>query len=76
MEIGYLLATILRVYVFKMAANRGRYFENNMKVGNYETQFIFQKHAYTYTFDNCNLCLLCRYSFYGVVLGMVFFNKV
>ena len=75
MEIGYLLLKILRFYVLKMAANGGRHFEINMKVENYETQFIFQKHAYTYTFDNCNLCLLCRYSFYGVVLGVVFCNQ-
>ena len=29
---------------------------------NYETQFISQKHAYTYTFDNYNL-FLCKYHF-------------
>ena len=59
-----------------MAAKGGRHFEINIRAEIYETQFISQKHAYTYTFDNCNLCLLCRYSFYGVVLGIVFFNKV
>ena len=63
MEIGHLLLKILRFYVLKMAANGGRHFEINMKVENYETLFISQKHAYTYTFDNCNLRLFCRYSF-------------
>ena len=60
MEIGYLLLKILRFYVLKMAANGGRHFEINMKVQNYETQYISQKHSYTCTFDNCNLCLLCK----------------
>ena len=46
---------ILRFYIFKMAASGGRHFEINMKVQNYETQYISQKHAYTCTFDNCNL---------------------
>ena len=43
MEIGYLLSKILRFYVFKMAASGGRNFEINMKVQNYETQFIYKK---------------------------------
>ena len=76
MEIGYLLLKILRFYVFKMAANGGRHFEINMKVQNYESQFISQKHAYACTFDKYNLCLLCKYSFYRVVLGIVFFSIV
>ena len=74
MEIGYLLLKISRFYIFKMAANGGCHFEINMKVQNYETQFISQKHAYTCTFDNCNLCLLCKQSFYGVISGIVFFS--
>ena len=74
MEIGYLLLKILGFYVFKMAANGGRHFEINVKVQNYETQFISQKHAYTCTFDNCNLCLLCKYSFYGVISEIVFLS--
>ena len=60
MKIGYLLLKILRFYVFKIAANGGRHFEINMKVQNYETQFISQKRAYTCTFDNYNLCVLCK----------------
>ena len=40
MGIWYLLLKILRFYVFKMAANGGRHFEINMKVKNYETQYI------------------------------------
>ena len=57
MEIRFLLSKILRYYVFKMAANGGRHFETNVKTEHYEKLFISQKHAYTYTFDNCNLCL-------------------
>ena len=76
MEIGYLLLKILQFYFFKMAVNGGRHFKINIKIKNYETQFIFQKHAYTYSFDNCNLCLLCKQSFYGVILGIVFFSYV
>ena len=45
MEIGYLLLKVLRFYVFKMAVKGGRRFEINMKVQNYEIQFISQKHA-------------------------------
>ena len=30
-EIGYLLLKIMQFYVFKMAANGGRYFEINIK---------------------------------------------
>ena len=58
-----------------MAANWGHHFEI-IKAEIYETQFISQKNVYTYTSDNCNLCLLYRYSFYADVLGIVFFNKV
>ena len=39
-------------------------------------QFISQKNVYTYTSENCNLCLLYRYSFYAVVLEIAFFYKV
>ena len=39
-----------------MAANEGRHFEINIKLKNYQTQFISQKHAYSYTFDKCDLC--------------------
>ena len=41
-----------------MAANGGRHFEINIKTENYKTQFISQKHAYTYIFDKCDLCLV------------------
>ena len=27
---------------------------------NYETNYISQKHAYKYIFDNCNFCLLSK----------------
>ena len=60
MEIGFLLLKLLRFYVFKMAANGGRHFEINIKVKSYQTQFITEKHAYSYTFDKCDLCLLCE----------------
>ena len=58
MEIRFLLLKILQFYVFKMAANGGRQFEINIRTENYETQFISQKHAYTYIVDKCDLCLL------------------
>ena len=58
MEIRFLLLKILRFYVFKMAANEGRHFEINSKTENNEALFISQKHAYTYFFDKCDLCLL------------------
>ena len=56
MEIGFLLLKLLRFYDFKMVANGGRHFEINMKLKNYQTQFISQKHA----FDKCDLCLLSK----------------
>ena len=37
-----------------MAANGGRHFQIYIKTENYQTQFISQKHAYSYTFDKCN----------------------
>ena len=43
MEIGFLLLKLLRVYVFKMAANGGRHFEINIKRKYYQTQTYFSK---------------------------------
>ena len=47
-KIGFLFFQLLRLYIFKMAASGGRHFELNIKN---ETQFISQKHAYTYTIN-------------------------
>ena len=47
-----------------MAANGGRHFEINTDTKNYKSQFIDQKQAYSYTFDKCDLCFLCKYTFY------------
>ena len=48
-----------------MAASGGCHFEINVKTENYQTQFISQKHVYTYT----TLFITCMYkSFYGVIL--------
>ena len=55
MKIGFLRLKILWFFVFKMAANGSHHFEINIKIENYETQIISQKHAYIYFFDNCNL---------------------
>ena len=55
-EIGFLLLKLLRFYVFKMVANGGRHFEINNKLKNYQAKFSSQKHAYSYTFDKCDLC--------------------
>ena len=60
MEIRFLLLKLFRFYVFKMAANGGRHFEINIKLKNCKTQFISTKHAYSYTFDKCDLCLLFK----------------
>ena len=43
-----------------MAANGGHHFEINIKTENYKSQFISQTDAYTYTFDKCDLSLLCN----------------
>ena len=67
MEIGYLLLKILRFHVFKMAANGGRHFEINMKVHNYETQFISQKHAYTCTLTTVRFVYYVNNHFMGLV---------
>ena len=66
MKIGFLSFKILRFYVFKMAANEGQNIEINIKTKNYLTRFNSQKHAYT--IYKCDLCLLCKQSFYGVIL--------
>ena len=73
MKIGFLFFQILHFYVFKMAANEGCHFEINMKTENDITQFISQKIAYTYTNNKCDLCLLCKQSFYGVILLILYF---
>ena len=70
MEIGYLLLKILRIYVFKMAANGGHHFEIKIKTENYKTQFTSQKHAYPYTFGNCYLSLLYKYNCMGLFYGL------
>ena len=67
MEIKFLLLKISLIYIFKMAANGGRYFEINTDIKNYKSQFIDQKQAYSYTFDNCDLCSLCKHAFYGAI---------
>ena len=41
-----------------MVANGGCHFEINIESESYKTQFIHQKHAYSYTNDKCDLCLL------------------
>ena len=43
-----------------MAANGGRHFEIRIKTENYKTQYISQKHAYSYTFDKYDLSLLFK----------------
>ena len=52
-------------------------FQNGCQEGietqNYYTQFISQKHAYTYTIYKCVLCLLCKQSLYGVILWIWYF---
>ena len=60
MKIVFLLLKILQFYIFKMAANGGRHFEINIKTENYESKFISQTDAYAYTFDKCDLFLLCN----------------
>ena len=45
LEIAVLLLKILWLYVFKMAANGGRYFDVNIQTENYKTLFISQKDA-------------------------------
>ena len=55
MEFGYLLLKILIFYVLKKAANGGHHFEIRIKTENYKTQFISQKHAYSYTFGKYDL---------------------
>ena len=52
MKIGFLLLKLVWRYVFKMAANGGRYFEINIKLKNYQTQFISQKHTYSIHLTN------------------------
>ena len=75
MEIGFLFMKILRLYVFKMAANGGHHFEINTWTKNYKTQFISKNHAHIYTFDKGDLCLLCKYSIYRVILWILYFYK-
>ena len=69
-EIGCLL--LMQFYIFKMAANGGGHFEINIKTENCKTQFIFQKHANSCTFDKYDvnfmqLIILCGY-FMNIVL--------
>ena len=45
----------MQFYVFKMAANGGCHFEINIYTENRKTQFIFQKHVNSCTFDKCDL---------------------
>ena len=55
-----------------MAASGGRHFEINVKTENYQTQFISQKHVYTYT----TLFITCMYkSFYGVILWILYWGS-
>ena len=68
MKIRFLLLKILQFYIFKMAANGGHHFEMTIKTENYKSQVISQTDAYTYTFDKCDLCLLCKQSFNRIIL--------
>ena len=65
LEIRFLLLKIMLFYVFKMAVNGGRHFEINIKNVNYRTQFISQKHAFSYTLNKCDLCY-SNYHFMGL----------
>ena len=74
MKIGFLFfqVHVLHCQIFKMAANGGHHFEINVTTENDITQFISQKIAYTYTIYNCDLYLLCKQSFYGVMLLILY----
>ena len=81
MKIKFLLLKISLIYILKMAANGGRHFEINTETQNYKSQFIEQKQAYSYSFDKCDLCLLCKYTFYGLfhencVFGRIYWPKI
>ena len=44
-----------------MAANGGHHIEINIETRSYKTQFIYQKHTFSDTFDKFDLSLLYKY---------------